>query len=461
MPPRAPVPPPEGAAGRVHFLPIERLRTSYAELRVGATRPRRASDPSEGPLRVAASDEDGFFEVLDGFKALTRWRTAGHVLVPAIVEPAREVTEHKRLLLASNVPPRTLTPLDEGRVVVSLKEDGLSSKAVARALGRKLKWVEGRVALATRLSRAAAKKVAHGALGPTVALALATLAAREQDELLPAIELHALRAQEALALVAAYRRTQDPEARAALLADPLETVRPGRARPHFGPIARQLEERLDRARDVLLDLASFELPADGLEPAERRRLEAVHRGVLALLSETARELGVERVAASSPSPVNVEVPHDDERRPAGAGDAGAGGAQDAAPAAAEEGGGLTRAPGGDRVAPPVLWLEGDREARGPLPQARPPCPARGGSVDAASAPGRGREEAGPLPRGDRGARAEGPDRLADPARDPRLRPEDGLPGRADDPRRARPRAEDEPPRSAEEGREAALRDQDR
>jgi hypothetical protein len=198
-PPRPAVAPPEGAAGRVHFLPIERLSTSYATLRVGSTRPRRSSDPSEGPLRVAAPDEDGFFEVLDGFKALARWRAAGHTLVPAIVEPAREVVEQKRLLLASNVPPRTLTPLDEGRVVLSLKEvDGLSCKAIARALGRKPKWVEGRFALATRLSPAVSKKVAHGGLGPTVALALTRLASREQDELLPAIELHSLRAQEAL-----------------------------------------------------------------------------------------------------------------------------------------------------------------------------------------------------------------------------------------------------------------------
>ncbi len=58
-PPRTLVPPPEGAAGSVHFVPIDRLRTSYARLRAGAGRPRRQGDPAEGPLRAAAGETTG------------------------------------------------------------------------------------------------------------------------------------------------------------------------------------------------------------------------------------------------------------------------------------------------------------------------------------------------------------------------------------------------------------------
>jgi ParB-like chromosome segregation protein Spo0J len=73
------------------------------------------------PLRVAAV-EDGTYEVLDGFTRLARWTRDGHPHVPVVVEDAPGVVRKTRLLEA-NAPRRTLSPMDEARVVRSLAED--------------------------------------------------------------------------------------------------------------------------------------------------------------------------------------------------------------------------------------------------------------------------------------------------------------------------------------------------
>ena len=65
-------------------------------------------------MRVAMTS-DGGYEILDGFKRVDRWRRQGHELVPVVIEPAASSADHKRLLLCSNAPPRTLTAMDEAR----------------------------------------------------------------------------------------------------------------------------------------------------------------------------------------------------------------------------------------------------------------------------------------------------------------------------------------------------------
>ena len=115
-------------AGSFCFLPVQQLRTSYASLRPGA--PQQFPDETaQMPIRVVPTTE-GVYEVIDGFKRLDGWREQGHRLIPVVVEPPGSTTEHKRLLLLSNSPPRTLTALDEARVVCSLmSEEGLRVRA--------------------------------------------------------------------------------------------------------------------------------------------------------------------------------------------------------------------------------------------------------------------------------------------------------------------------------------------
>ena len=278
-------------AALVSTIPVALLRTSFERLR--SVQPRRGSSPHlrDLPLRVVAAG-DGFFEIVDGFKRFARWMDEGRAAVPAVVESARSTVEQKLLLLRANAPPRTTTPMDEARVIQSLlDEDGLGLSGVAQVLGRRKPWVVRRLALATRLAPSVERKVDQGAIGPTLAYALCALSERGQQDIVCAAERHALRQREALALVSAWRVASSDAERARLLSEPLPVVRPDPKSTSFvGPLAARLEERLARARDVLVDLASFQLRTEGLTDAERRRLEAQHRAVLDLLQQTAQAL---------------------------------------------------------------------------------------------------------------------------------------------------------------------------
>src|SRR5690606_21178023 len=103
-----------------------------------------------------------------GFKRLERWVGEGAEVVPVVVESVTEPYEAKRLVLAANAPPRTLSIMDEARAVASLREDDrLGPKTIARSLRKKPHWVERRLALAHGLAPAVERKVDAGKVGPT------------------------------------------------------------------------------------------------------------------------------------------------------------------------------------------------------------------------------------------------------------------------------------------------------
>jgi hypothetical protein len=310
---------PAEAAGGVRFVDVEVLRTTMSPLRPGA--PQRAVDGlCELPLRVVATD-DGHFEVIDGFKRLARWRETPGRLVPVLVEPAGTTADHKRRLLLANAPRRTITALDEARVVSSLvADDGMTPRAVGRLLGHKPDWVARRLSLVRHLGPTATAKLAHGEFGPTLAHALTTMSPDDQDAVLAAGAAHGLREREVLALAHNYRVADEVDRRD-LLRSPLASLRPDP--PPVSPRAAALEKRLEDFQRELVDLRSFALP-DDLPPAERRRLDALLRGVYQQLGETARattnestpttkeELREPDAAPHDPSPV-LDVQQPDER----------------------------------------------------------------------------------------------------------------------------------------------------
>ena len=103
-------------------------------------------------------------------KRLARWRALGARQVPVVIEPSRGPVETYAALLLSNSPPRTLTPMDEARVVFALRhEAGLGPATIAKLLGRKRRWVFYRLALAERLSPEVAQQVDAGRIGVTLA----------------------------------------------------------------------------------------------------------------------------------------------------------------------------------------------------------------------------------------------------------------------------------------------------
>jgi hypothetical protein len=464
-------PPKAGRRELVSFLPIERVKTSLAVLRSPLAR-RRGEELADLPLR-GVPREDGGVELVDGFKRLERWRALGYREVPVVLERERSVEEAYALVLAANGPRRTVTAMDEARVVLALLErPGVGESTVARLLGRKPWWVARRRVLGTHLVASVQRRIDMGTLRPTVANALTRVRGREQERVVYAIETHALTTRESLALVEAYRSTEDARERAALRRVPGAWVRRPVATSPFGAVAAQVQERLDRARRVLLDLVDFALPADGLSDGERRRLEAEWRSVLHQLRETSAALGVEGASASPDRrEEKANGRRERELRDKGgvAGDPAGAALRDAGrqereeeehaitPPAADHG----RATSGDP--PPLdrgaLGDSPDREEAGTL--AKPRANGLGASAARTERLLRGVDEEGerervaprPLPPLDRRAGLEGDHDVADPPRDPG----GGLRGQPDDPGRARPVDPTEARREARSA-QASLRD---
>jgi hypothetical protein len=365
---------------RVLRLPVNRLRTSFASLRSHVVSTTTGEPLADLPLRVVAQD-DGCFEVIDGFKRLARSLREGASEVAAVLESASSPMHSKALLLRANAPPRTLTAMDEARVIDSLvREDGLTLAAAARLLGRRKAWAARRHALATRLAPAAQGRLDEGRIGPSLAYALSALPGKDQETVLDTLLRHRLKQRESLTLVAAWRAAGSERERSALVRDPLGTVRPQPDGPSpVGPLATRLEERISRLQQALLELSTFALPPSGLTDAERRRLEAQHHALLDQLGATARAL-LSPTTSDPMEDLDDRRPQDPSRLP-----------RDRAVSLA---GGAPPDPASPRTR---LRDPRDRPPRPAQPQARPPGPARGGPRPLTLDASLGGKQARPVP----------------------------------------------------------------
>ena len=351
-------------------VPIGRLRTTLAPLRGEHT---DRGELATMPLRVAATD-DGAYEVLDGFKRLARWRGEGRCEIPVVVESVTGPAMKARLLDA-NALPKTSSPMDEARVVAALAgEDGFSTAAIAKLLGRKPQWVERRLTLGRRLAKDLGSRVDRGRLSLTLGVALCAFAQGEQIRLAGAIERHSLTTRETEALLATYRGA-DGATREALLRDP-RSAQPRGSEQGASPLGRsaaQIAARFDDVDRVLDELTSADF--SGLADAERRILQARRRQLMTRLQHFKEASDGPRHPSGDPGP-----------RPAGAIDPR------------------------DRQEARLRPQDGPQSCR---PGAVAPCAVQAGAVQ------------GQGPR----APLAGPDRAPDPARDPR----GWLHGRPDDP----------------------------
>ena len=275
-------------------LPVEHLATTLAPLR--GPRTDAASPLAPLPLRVAATG-DGTYEVLDGFKRLAQWTGAGHTHVPVVVEDAPGVVRKARLLEA-NTPRRTVSPMDEARVVRSLADDDqLTPTQIGTLLDRGRGWVDRRLTLGRRLVPAVAAHVDDGRLSATLAHALAAFPRGDQPRLADAIIRHGLRTREAEAFLAAWRVATDAVTRGALLRDPRGAVPAPRdpAVSPLGPTARELQVRFDQTERALAELLPLDLT--GFADPDRRVLEACQRRLAAQVVRLARTVQEETAHA--------------------------------------------------------------------------------------------------------------------------------------------------------------------
>jgi ParB-like chromosome segregation protein Spo0J len=288
----------QAGGGSLCFLPIERLKSTYAIYR--RSQSVKAEELSPMPLRVVPAGD--FFEIIDGFKRFEMWKTAGFMQIPVVIEQHGATADHKKLLLSANAPRRTTTALDEACIAHSLiHEDGLSMAGVASLLGHKKEWVARRVALMTKLSPKAQEFLGQGKIGPTSAHHLTALAGNEQDKILETFVQHPLRHIERLALIESYR-VGDPADRRELLANPLGTLRP-KSSPAFSPRFQEIEHRLEQLTRELRDFRGAVVPND-LPPAEQRRLEALNCAFRQELILTANEITKEKTHDHTPYSIN-------------------------------------------------------------------------------------------------------------------------------------------------------------
>jgi hypothetical protein len=386
----------------IRFVPIAQLDTHLKAFRSGRkATPERPIRLEELPLR-AVETAGGEYELIDGFKRLERWRASGIPEVPVVLETAASGLEQKVALLEANRPPRTLTPMDEARVVQSMRhDDGLGPKGIAHVLGRKPSWVTSRLTLADRLSEAVARRLDTGTVGVTLAHALCALDEDAQDAVCEAIEGHGLKGQESLALVSAYRTCDHAAERRALLSAPLTAVRPSeRTAKTRSALCTRLEEKLGRVQSALETIANFTLPDEGLTLPERRRLEAEHRKVIHQLFITAQALAVEHLGMDTQEVTNETQNTADRIPSAGQGTIDAEPKAEEAPQGADRG-----ARGGDRP-PERDRLQRAKNRQDDRDRTQGGAPRAGGEgarrASHADAPSQKEQQAGPVQRTDKG-----------------------------------------------------------
>ncbi|MDP3447961.1 MAG: hypothetical protein Q8S22_07875 [Eubacteriales bacterium] len=301
-PPQCPLPiASEGIWSNLVFLPVDVIATSWSTLRFGTTRVK-ASDLRDMPIRVIL--QDGRYEVIDGFKRLSRWKQAGVKQVPVLVEQSGDGLSPKQLLLEANNPKRTITALDEARVVNSLiEDDGLTVRTVANLLGRRKEWIIGRRAL-LRLSSQAQLALSSGRINLMVARLLTAAGAEEQDAILAVIEKHGLKMRESQLLIQTWRTASDEE-RPGLLADPF-FKRDQQGSPSHSARLKALEAKLSAIRNALDEFSNMIIPAD-LADVEQRRLQAICASIESQITQMAQGFKAECTDAT-PAASETHVP---------------------------------------------------------------------------------------------------------------------------------------------------------
>lgn len=279
----------EGLWSNFLFLPVDDIGTTLSGLRSGSIRVK-ASDLRDMPIRVVI--QDNRYEVIDGFKRLSRWKQAGIKQIPVLVERCNDGLSPKQLLLESNNPKRTLTTLDEARVINSLiEDDGLTVRTVANLLGRRKEWIIGRRSL-LRLSSLAQDALSAGRINLMVSRLLTALSAEDQNAILVAIEKHGLRMRESQLLIQTWRSASDEE-KPSLLADPL-FKREQQCLPSHSARLKALEAKLCAIRNALDEFSNLIIPADLVE-AEQRRLHAICASIQKQITQMAQGIGAEKL----------------------------------------------------------------------------------------------------------------------------------------------------------------------
>ena len=309
-------------AQRMQVIPLTRVKDSFAGLR--SERHLGPGPVSPGPIRVLADPEHpGDVEVVDGFKRLREAREFGACEIIVLLEPGAEhltLAQHAAvLMLASNASRRTLTAMDEVRVVADLvDQQKMTPCQVSKVLDHGTPWVTKRLQVAHRLAAELCRRLDGGTLRISVAYELSRLPRGDQVRLADGMQHLGMSARESLRLIAAYEATEGSE-REALLADPGALMQQTRKRgPSTSPLGLRtsVHERVKACQRLCQQLETLVAapPLEGLTEPERRLLEGERRRLVAALERGAQALaGDLRSPASEPQPTEHEGPEPEPR----------------------------------------------------------------------------------------------------------------------------------------------------
>ena len=268
----------ENTSSQTHIVSINAVQTSLSPLR-SKTSLGQADGLTPMPIRVIRfPDAPERFEVIDGFKRLKAAREASLEEISIVIDEVSDVKEAKRLILQSNSPKRTLSAMDEARVVKSLvDEHGLTLTATSKFLGRKCAWTSKRYTLAKRLDASLQNALDEKRLTVSVAYSLCRFGKKEQVRIAHAIRQGGLSSTNGLALIATYCALDGESEKKDLLRDPMGTLSDLAVSKNPAlPLSETASGKLDRYRKLGALLKEFQDDAVGetVSPAEARLLNA-------------------------------------------------------------------------------------------------------------------------------------------------------------------------------------------
>ena len=216
-----------GELPRVEVVELAQLDRRLAGLRLPAPASLarlRAAVVREGVRNPVVASTGVVAEQLvlvDGFKRVRVLEEQGVGRVRATLL-ALDASAAAAAVLQCNAPHRGLCDLEEAWVVRALcREHRVAQVEVGRRLARHKSWVCRRLQLAEALEEAVQADIRLGLLSATVARELVRLPRGNQVTVAGAVRDHALASRQAAQLVTLVLETADPEARRAVLADPL------------------------------------------------------------------------------------------------------------------------------------------------------------------------------------------------------------------------------------------------
>ena len=268
---------------------LDKIGTRYGALRIIRPSFETAMEQSlaqHGQITpvMVVRDDNGIYEMVDGFKRLRAGRRLGltDLLAKVISYGERAL---KAAMITFNLKGRTISELEQGLVLKSLyRENHLPQKEIAVLLGRHKSYVSRRIALVEKLSDEVLTHIRLGLINVTIGRELSRLPRGNQNRTLEAILKHKLDTRESNRLITLLLKEPDYNHEKILYFP--EPILEDRCPPH--PRLTLVDKFLKRLLKIELWLTEIPHNSDMSEPQWRKFNESMDR--IRVLLDCSREI---------------------------------------------------------------------------------------------------------------------------------------------------------------------------